>query len=401
MKKIGVKILGILIAVIMVMQSTVSIAATKNQLNSNKTETEKKIDQTKEELNNIKSEKSTALKQVEDLTGQISEYENQIRVLENDMNNLNKQINEAETNLKQAENDYEKQQEMLETRLIAVYEGGETTYLDFLLSSQSLTDFLSHYYLVSEVAQMDAELLDKIQKQKDEIKQAKEKLEASKTELSNAKASKQQIANNLQASKKEKDSQVSKLNEEEKQTQAQLEQFEADKREIQNELALIAKKEAEERAKQNASGSGSSNVVVNTNPSAAGFIFPVAGLSKNNINNKNYPSYRGHTGIDVNINVHGKTIVAAKGGTVTRSKAYISNGSYYSYGECIVINHGGGLATLYAHGAPGSRKVQVGQTVSQGQALMTVGTTGNSSGEHLHFEVLVNGNPVNPLKYLP
>ena len=123
-----------------------------------------------------------------------------------------------------------------------------------------------------------------------------------------------------------------------------------------------------------------------------------------------YPSYAGHTGVDVNIGVTGKTVVAAKAGTVVTSTALKnSNGDYRSYGEYVTINHGDGTVTLYAHMLAGSRKVTSGQKVSQGQAIGTVGSTGNSTGTHLHFEVQVLTNsggtykfkPVNPIPYLP
>ena len=121
-----------------------------------------------------------------------------------------------------------------------------------------------------------------------------------------------------------------------------------------------------------------------------------------NINNKTYPSYPGHTGVDVNINVTGKNVVAVKAGTVVISTALRnSNGTYRSYGEYVVINHHDGTMTLYAHMLSGSRKVDPGDTVVQGQILGTVGSTGNSTGTHLHFEVKVNGRSVNPLPYLP
>lgn len=420
MRKLSLKIVGGIVIAICLLQNSIAIAATKSELNSNQAETQKKINETKEELNGIKTEKSETLKQVEELTGQISEYETQIRKLNQEIDGLNDKIKQEETNLKKAEEDYSKQEKLLEDRLVATYEAGETSYLDFILSSASITELISNYYLVTEVATSDTELLEKIQNQKKEIEEAKQKLEDSKKELDTSKASKQQVATQLQSSKKEKDTQVAKLNQEEKQTQAELDQFEKDKREIQAELAAIAaqEKKAAEDAKNQAnknhnsstggnannsgsSGNSSSGSSGSSTPSASGFVFPVAGLSRANIRNKNFPSYAGHTGIDVNINVSGKTIVAAKGGTVQRSKAYINNGHYYSYGECIVINHGGGVATLYAHGSPGSRRVSVGQTVQAGQAIMTVGTTGNSTGEHLHFEVLINGNPVNPMPYLP
>ena len=95
-------------------------------------------------------------------------------------------------------------------------------------------------------------------------------------------------------------------------------------------------------------------------------------------------------------------MLAVKDGTVVTSTALKNpNGTYRSYGEYIVISHGDGTMTLYAHGAPGSRLVSPGQTVKQGQQIMSVGTTGNSTGYHLHFEVRINGRPVNPSPYLP
>ena len=94
--------------------------------------------------------------------------------------------------------------------------------------------------------------------------------------------------------------------------------------------------------------------------------------------------------------------MAVKSGTVVTSKAAInSSGKYYSYGEYIIINHHDGTMTLYAHGQAGSRKVFEGQKVSQGQVIMNVGSTGNSTGPHLHFEVRVNGTRVDPRPYLP
>ena len=93
--------------------------------------------------------------------------------------------------------------------------------------------------------------------------------------------------------------------------------------------------------------------------------------------------------------------ISVKDGKVVISEARISNGKYYSYGEYIVISHGDGTMTLYAHMLANSRKVKVGDKVKQGQVIGTVGSTGNSTGTHLHFEVRVGGSPVNPLPYLP
>ena len=135
--------------------------------------------------------------------------------------------------------------------------------------------------------------------------------------------------------------------------------------------------------------------------SSGSYAFPVKGCSLSNIRNRSYPSYSGHTGIDININVQGKSVVAAKDGVVITSEALrSSSGAYKSYGEYIMIKHSNGTVTLYAHLKAGSRKVRVGQKVKKGQVIGTVGSTGNSTGTHLHFETRVNGNPVNPYRSL-
>ena len=134
------------------------------------------------------------------------------------------------------------------------------------------------------------------------------------------------------------------------------------------------------------------------NPSSSGYIRPIVGYGIT----CGWMGYSGHTGVDFSgSGIAGKPILAAKAGTVYKSEAKKSNGVYVSYGEHIIIDHHDGTITLYAHGMPGSRLVQKGDTVSQGQQIMSVGTTGNSTGYHLHFEIWVNGSRVNPTPYLP
>lgn len=389
MKKIFLKMLGIILVAIFFLQSNMVIAA------SSLSDVNKQIEEKEEEIDGIQEEKSETMSEVEELTLQISEYQNQIDELDSKIDDLNSQISEAESKLNEAQAEYDKQEELLEARLVVAYEEGETSYLDVLLASESITDFISNYYLVTELATSDAELLENIQKQKEEIEQAKTNLENSKKELDTSKASKQSVATQLQASKNEKDAKVAQLTSDEQQAQAELEQFEADKRAIQAELARIA---AEEAKKQQSNGNNDYNSVPN-NPSSSGYIRPIVGYSITT----GWYGYAGHTGVDFSgSGIAGKPVLAAKSGTVVTSTALKnSNGTYRSYGEYIVINHHDGTMTLYAHGAPGSRLVREGQTVSQGQQIMSVGTTGNSTGYHLHFEVRVNGKPVNPAPYLP
>ena len=379
----------IIIAIILVLALSGNImrvlAVTESDLN----DIQDKIDSTKSDIDDVEEELSTAMQQIRSLNAEIADYENEIADLDTKIEDVTNQITETEAQLKQAEEDYNEQEVLLQQRLLALYESGNTTYLDVLLSSKSITDFISKYYIVSEIAESDRNLLEKMEENKNSINETKQMLQTSKEQIEALRSSKEDTANSLKSSQSVKQSYIDQLSEEEQALQEELEQFERDKKEIQEELERIAL--------ENNGGVA----VIPGNPSEAGYIFPVAGLNIYNINRRYYPSYPGHTGVDVNINVTGKKIVAVKDGTVVTSTALRnSNGTYRSYGEYVVIDHHDGTMTLYAHMYPDSRTVSVGDTVVQGQVIGTVGTTGNSTGNHLHFEVRINGRCVNPLPYL-
>ena len=393
------KSISILILFLILFSSiTFAIASEKTNLQQQQSNLNKQLEEATDELHSIQSQKSANIEQINNLNSQISAYEDELDQLESQIGDLNNQISTKQEEITKKEKDYEENKQLLDKRLVAMYKTGKMSYLDVLLNADGLSDFISKYYLISKLTEHDTALLDKIVSEKEEIEKAKTELENKKMEVETSKHTIEVRRNELATVSAQKRSVLSQLSAEEKSVQEELDAIESDKAAIRRRLNQIAAQEAAAAAK--ASGGSSSSAAASV--SASGFIFPVQGLSKANIANKNYPSYRGHTGIDVNINVVGKRVVAVKGGTVITSTALrSSSGAYRSYGEYIVIYHGNGVATLYAHGSAGSRLVSEGQTVSQGQAIMTVGSTGNSTGPHLHFEVRINGSPVNPLGYLP
>ncbi len=427
-KLINIFIVGVIIIEITTYNNIVT-AANKSELQDEQSNISNSISEAKDELEDIEEEKSENLKVAQDLTLQISDYEQEIEELDIGIEDLEKQISETKGKIEEDEKEYNKNQKALNERLVAMYEYGDTSYLDYFLSSSSLTEFISSYYLVSEMADYDTQLLDEIEKEKNQLEEDKKSLEDDKGKLDSAKVSKQEKINSLKVAKQQKEEAVANLSENEKQTQSKIEGLQADKAEIEKQLRQIAaaeeaerKKQEQANKKQNASTSGSSTTSSsssgassNTSSSSQGskgFIFPVQGLSKANIRNKTFPSYAGHSGVDININVTGKKVVAAKSGTVVKSTALKNpDGSYKSYGEYIMIAHGDGTITVYAHMLAGSRTVSQNQTVSQGQVIGTVGSTGNSTGPHLHFEVRVKSynsssgvytyKAVNPIPYLP
>lgn len=409
MKKLGLKIIGGIVGVIIllhanmniVMAITVTSTDIKNQENK-KNETNNKIKETKKELESVQGEKTEAQKQVQELSSQIFDYESQIETLDNQILELNTKIKTTEDQLKKAEEDYTKQEDLLEKRLVATYEAGETSYLDFLLSSESITDFISNYYLVTEVATSDTELLEKIQKQKQEIEQAKKELEEDKQELATSKASKQSITTQLQTAKNEKNQQVAKLSKEEQELENQIQELKDHENSIKDEITRLKTIYDSQNKPTNTGNSGNTGSTGSNNnnnsTSSYGFGWPVS-------NNRIGTAYgvKGsmwslgyHTGVDFPVST-GTPIYAVGNGQV------FDTGYNSSYGYFVLIYHGNNVYSHYAHAS----KVQVskGQMVSKGQQIMLSGATGNVSGPHLHFEIRSPGSGfyscVNPMSYLP
>ena len=375
----------ITLAVLIFANVSMVYATSKTDLQNQQSELDQKINQTQTEIAGVKDKMSTELTQINRLNSQISQYQTELDGLEEQITNLNTEISQKETVIKEKEEQFSERKATLEKRLVALYETGTTSYLDMLLSSKSLSDFISKYYLISELAVCDNDLLDTIEKEKTAIEIEKAALTTKKAEVEQAQATAERKKNTLDLTISEKKVIVNSLSAEEAELQAQLEEFEQDKRAIQLELAKIA------------AASGNITPVA---PSAAGYISPLPGKTRNNITT-GYYGYKGHTGVDFACSA-GTPIVSVKAGKVITSKALRrANGTYRSYGEYVVIDHQDGTMTLYAHMLPNSRMVSPGEWVTQGQQIGQVGTTGNSTGNHLHFEVRVKGSPVNPTQYLP
>ena len=407
MKNIVQKIIVItIISILLLYTNTLIVSNAANEISNYQAEqkqNESKITETQEKMKEGEKIKDETLKEVEKLNVQISDYEGQIETLDEQIVSTNKKIEDAQTKLQKAQKDYKNQEKLLKERLVASYEAGETSYLDFLLSSESLTDLISNYYLVEEIASYDAELLDKIEKEKKEIEQAKQTLENSKKELATQKASKQSVSLQLKTSKSEKDKYVSQLSEEEKQLQSRIDQLKKDNQSIdakirakQAEIEAALKRQQEQN--RNNSNSGSNNSSSNSGTSSSGFIKPVNSYVTTGMY---YSSGAYHGAVDFGAaGVNGMPVYAAADGIVHTTAALTT-----SYGNYVIIAHYNGLYTLYAHGQAGSICVSEGQAVKKGQQIMRVGSTGNSTGPHLHFEVRKSPGTyscrVNPLSYLP
>lgn len=382
-KIVSIFLVGVLI---MIMTMPLVFAQTAQE---EKEKLENQLSDTKEEKEEIAEQKNTILGEISKLNDQISEYESQIKELNTKINNLEKSIEANEKEIKKLEKEYEEKEEAFVERIVALYEAGQTTYLDVLLSSDSVVSFISNYYMISELADADKAMMDSIQAQQTKIENAKQELENEKTEIAASRNEVEAKTKTLNTAKASKQSKVNSLTQQEKELQAQIEEYESDLKSVEKQI-----KEYEEKQNQQSNNNGGSS---NTPKYTGGKLgWPVEGYYSITSYygyriHPIYGDYRLHTGIDIGAPKNAKFVAAADGIVISAS---YSGG----YGNRVIVSHGNGLTTLYAHGT--SILVSVGQTVSKGQAVLTVGSTGASTGNHAHFEVRVNGEYVNPLSYL-
>ena len=392
MKKIGLKIIGILVIISIAMNafSIMSYATEKSELN-------KKIKETKESLNEVNSQKAESEDKVEDLTSQIKEYEKEINSLKSEIEQKNKEIKEMQKKLDELEEERQEKQDLLDERLITIYENGETSYLDVLLSSADITDFISKYYMVETLTEADKELIEGLEADKKEIEETKNNLNESLKEVEDKKDEQEAIQKKLNKAKNQEEKKVEDLTAQSEDLEEDIEAYEKkmkelDAKEKAQEEALKHKIEQAQKEHESNSSSGSSS---SGSSSSSGFIRPVK--SGSITATMYYSSGKYHGAVDFGVSV-GTPVYAAADGIVVTS----TWGGSDSYGYYIKIKHYNGLYTLYAHGS--SLVVSVGQEVKQGQLIMYSGNTGNSTGPHLHFEVRVSpggySNRVNPLNYL-
>ena len=366
MKSKKVLIVALLIVIILSTNLVVSLAATKSELQNKQSDINEQIKQTQSEISAVKEEMSDTMKQIQDLNTQISGYQSEINELEYKIDDLENDIKESQEKLEEAEKNYTKQEETFKNRIVAQYEAGETTYLDVLLGGGSLWDMVSNWYVVSEIADLDNQMLDQIEKNKNEIAEAKKTLETSKEQIEVTKKNKEQKASALKSSQATKEQYVNELSDSEKELNSELEKLKAANDAITRELKAMETKYSDKIA--DLGGTGTLQRPVKSGVITATMY---------------YSSGRYHGALDYGVPVGTEVYAAAEGVVLA---AGLSNGGLGNY---VCIQHSGGMRTLYGHGN-GTFYVKPGDVVKKGQLIMLSGNTGNSSGPHLHFEVRVS-----------
>ena len=336
------------------------------------------LDESNNQLEEVQSQLSENLQQIEKLDEKIQQSEEKITKLNDQVTQLQTEISDIQAKLEVAEKNYETQKQVMEKRLVAIYEAGDTKYIDVLLKSNNISEFLSNYYLITEITSMDQSLLDEVETQKKEIELSKQKLEKNQTSLASALQTQTQTSTVLQNTKTLRENYIARLSDEEKAKQAQIDEITAQYEAVNNQILELAKQ-------------GLDTVYI-----GGVLAWPVPGYTKitSNYGMRVHPitgQYKLHTGVDISAPI-GANFVAANDGIVTKAEYNTA------YGNMVIIDHGGGISTLYAHGS--EILVTVGQTVKRNEAILKVVSTGYSTGPHAHFEVRINGVVTNPIEYI-
>ena len=372
------KILCIVLAFAICSMSIFSYVYAENEenqttdLQTKQEELQNQINDATDQLEGVQNELSENLQQVQKLDEKIS-------TSQTELNELNAKIEELQKSMDEVEESFNNQKEMLDGRLVAIYEAGEVKYLDVILNSKSISEFLSNYFLITELVDNDKQLLDEMESKKHEIEISKEKLDNEREELATIKANQTKTAKIIENTKTVRENFVAKLSEEEKNLQSQIDEYNRQFEEVNAEILALAMQG------------------IDTKYIGGEFAWPVPGYTRitSKYGMRTHPItgiYKLHTGVDIGAPM-GANFVAANDGIVVKA------GYNGAYGNMVIIDHGGGVQTLYAHGS--EILVKVGDVVKKGEtAVLKVGSTGYSTGAHAHFEVRINGETTDPLPYI-
>lgn len=388
MKKFAVCLMSLMLLFAFSVPEAVVDAKTLTQLQQERNELKKKTEDAKKALEEAKQKTQSVEQEIGVLDQTVAAAENELGKVEEDLAFVSEKLAESEKQLAQAMEDKEKQLDIFGQRIKFIYERGQLGYLDVLLQAGSFSDLLTRMQYVNDIMDYDNEILESLKEKERVIAQKTEDIKVEKSETEK-----------LVAEQKEKTDSLNALLDQKKQL---LLSYEQDEKKYAELIASNEKASSDvERLIQQATAAASSS------SGGSGYVYtggklnwpvPARAASSSSLSSgyvgRRRPigsGYEFHTGYDIPA-PYGSNIVAAEAGTV------ITAGWVNGYGNTVIINHGGGLSTLYGHNS--RLVVSVGQSVKRGDVIAKCGSTGNSTGNHCHFEVRVNGKHTSPEPYL-
>lgn len=394
-----------------------TLATTIDEVQNRQEELKQENEDLQAKIDALKEDEEAALAYQEELTGKIDENEQKIDQARATIEEMNGKIKELEARISLSEEKYQGTIDAFKERLKALYVSGGSSLgaLEILLDSESLSEFFTRQELVEVMAQRDQSMLDQLDAYMAETQSDREELVVAQQEVADSKKAIEAAQDELEVLYEENDLLVASLEGQQAQAQEQIAANEAEDAELQAQLeALIAERNRQEEEKrqqalqnQQVQNGGSDGGEGATQPSGgtgvepvtpglqSGFspIWPLPGVGVGSITGHFGDMYFNgpHNGLDIGAG-YGTPIVAAQAGEV------ISAQYHWSWGNNVLIWHNETFSTRYAHMS--SIAVSAGQYVEQGQIIGYVGSTGESFGNHLHFEVYYGGSRVDPDPYL-
>ena len=381
-------------------KSSKSLTIEKNKKKQEQMQIKNKINKEKSNISNTENEKKSVSTDIENLDAKIQVTSAKISTLESEIVRLNKDIAENQEKLQEAQVNLSENTDALRMRLREMYKRGNVNYLEVILNSRDIEELLRNNEIISSIARADRELIEFIQEQIDTIKETEERLQIDKAKVSASKAAVENERQSYQAAVDAKNNYMKVLESNLDLYKAEFEKAQSNWDALDSEIArlqkeITAQKKAEEAAARRATRVHS-NITVSSGPrNGQSYTWPLPGhySISSPFGYRVHPILgysRLHSGVDIPA-PSGTPIVAAKSGTVIMSQ--LMSG----YGNVVMVDHGD-TVTVYAHCS--ALNVGVGESVKAGDVVAFVGSTGLSTGAHLHFEVRVNGSPVNPLGYV-
>lgn len=367
-----------------------TIKEKENQIEAAKQERQ----QVQDSISSLKDMKAGLETQKSNLTSYVTEMDAKLTEIQSNIDSIKQQIEDKEADIAQTEQELEEaeatqqeQYENMKKRCQFIYEKGNTYMLEVLLQAASFGDFLNKSFYIQELSMYDQSLLERFRQQTELVKKTKEALEEEKETLAEEKSAVEEEEANVQALIKEKQQQIAATESEIAESASTIEEYQ---NQLSQQTSTIAALEAAVAADK--------QTLAAQNRKYTGGVFTWPAPSYTYVSSefgyRIHPIYGTkifHSGLDLAA-PNGSPILAAADGVVVAASYESSMGNY------IMINHGDGLYTIYMHAS--ALYVSSGQEVSAGDQIGAVGSTGNSTGPHLHFSVRLNGSYVNPWSYL-
>ncbi len=340
-----------------------------NEKNNQKNQLQNELDQSKKDLQEVQAELNALEQKIYRAQGEIVELSKQL-------NETKEEIRLGQEELERLKKDIEKQNDDLNARLRSMYKNGDIGMLSVIFGSSSMSDFMTNMDMVERIYNADAELLASIKDQYALVDAQNQKLELLKEQLLQQEAAVEARKAALEVDRQE-------VAEKKKTVQANADSLAAQYAAVKKEADAISETI---KVLQSANTQYIGGAMCWPSQASTRITSPFGWRYLSLLGGRNY-----HTGVDIGA-AGGTNILAANSGKVIKA------GWNNSYGYMVMVDHGGGVVTLYAHSS--KLLVKTGDVVARGQAIALIGSTGMSTGNHLHFEVRINGKYQNPLNYI-